>query len=106
MVPGRAAQSPCKWLQKTSRICRFRPGTTRDPMPPYVFGPFLLDASERRLLRDGRNVALTPKAIDLLCILVEHRGRLVTKEQLLQALWPSTFVQESNLNRCVSVLRK
>jgi Tol biopolymer transport system component/DNA-binding winged helix-turn-helix (wHTH) protein len=75
-------------------------------MPPYVFGPFLLDASERRLLRDGRTVALTPKAFDLLCILVEHSGRLMTKEQLLQALWPSTFVQESNLNHCVSVLRK
>lgn len=75
-------------------------------MPEYVFGPFLLDPSERRLLRDGRKIALTPKAFDLLCILVEHSARLVTKEQLLHTLWPSTFVEESNLNRCVSVLRK
>ena len=75
-------------------------------MPLYVFGPFLLDDSERRLLREGRIIALTPKALDLLCILVESSGRLVTKEQLLLALWPDTFVEESSLNRCVSVLRK
>ena len=72
-------------------------------MPPLAFGPFLLDATERRLLRDDQPVVLTPKAFDLLCLLVERNGHLVLKEDLLHALWPNTFVEEANLNRCVSV---
>jgi Tol biopolymer transport system component/DNA-binding winged helix-turn-helix (wHTH) protein len=92
---------------KNLQNCSFPPhGGEPTPVPPYTFGSFLLDPSERRLLRDGRPIALTPKAFDLLNILVEHSGHLVTKEHLLQTLWPRTFVEESNLNRCVSVLRK
>ena len=74
--------------------------------PPCAFGPFQLDPSEHRLLRDGRPVPLTPKVFDVLCVLVREHGRLVSKERLLEEVWPERFVDEANLNRCVSVLRK
>jgi len=63
----------------------------------YEFGPFPLDAEERLLLRDGEVVPLTPKAFDLLLALVEQRGHLPGKEELLKTVWPDTFVEEANL---------
>jgi len=72
----------------------------------YEFGPFRLNPPERLLLRDGQPVALPPKAYDLLVTLVAHTGRLVTKEELLKAVWPGTFVEEANLSYTVSLLRK
>jgi len=72
----------------------------------YDFGPYRLDAGERRLLRDGETVPLTPKAFDLLQVLVENRGHLLEKEELLKAVWPNTFVEEANLSVIVSHLRK
>jgi Tol biopolymer transport system component/DNA-binding winged helix-turn-helix (wHTH) protein len=70
------------------------------------FGPFELDASRRRLTRGGSPVALTPKAVDLLAVLVRRGGELVTKEDLLKEVWPDTAVEENNLARHVSMLRK
>jgi Tol biopolymer transport system component/DNA-binding winged helix-turn-helix (wHTH) protein len=70
------------------------------------FGPFLIDVRERVLLRDGQPVALTPKAFDLLAALVAQPGRLISKEDLLQTVWPETFVEESNLAYNVFALRK
>ena len=72
----------------------------------YEFGPFRLEATERLLLRAGQPVSLTPKAFDLLVHLVERQGRLVTKQELLTAVWPDTFVEEANLTYTVSALRK
>lgn len=72
----------------------------------YKFGQFRLDSSERLLLRGGRPVPLTPKTFDLLVYLVERQGRLVTKQELMTALWPDTFVEETNLTYTVSALRK
>lgn len=72
----------------------------------YEFGPFRLEVAERRLLRDGRPVQLTPKCFDLLVVLVESGGRLLGKEELLERLWPGQFVEESNLSFSVSTLRK
>ena len=72
----------------------------------YKFGCFQLDPSEHLLLRDGQTVALTPKTFDLLVFLVSHRGRLVTKDQILEAVWPESFVEEANLTVSVSALRK
>jgi DNA-binding winged helix-turn-helix (wHTH) protein len=72
----------------------------------YQFGPFRLDVAERRLLRDGEPIPLRLKVFDTLCVLVENAGRLVTKEDLLQAIWPDTAVEENNLNHNVSILRK
>ena len=66
----------------------------------------MLDRPRRLLLRDGAVVPLTPKAFDLLSLLIEHEGRLVSKETLMDRLWPDTTVEESNLAFQVSALRK
>jgi Tol biopolymer transport system component/DNA-binding winged helix-turn-helix (wHTH) protein len=72
----------------------------------HEFGRFRLDSAERLLLRSGQPVSLTPKAFDLLVYLVERHGRLVTKQELMRALWSETFVEEANLTYTVSALRK
>ncbi len=72
----------------------------------HEFGLFRLDSAERLLLREGQPVSLTPKAFDLLVYLVDHAGRLVTKQALMSALWPDSFVEEANLTFTVSALRK
>ena len=72
----------------------------------HEFGPFRLDSAERLLLRAGQQVALTPKAFDLLVYLVDRAGRLVTKQELMSALWPDSFVEEANLTFTMSALRK
>jgi adenylate cyclase len=72
----------------------------------YRFGPFELDGAEYRLLRDGVEVPLQLKAFETLCILVERAGRLLTKDDLLRQLWPGTIVEENNLNKNISMLRK
>lgn len=72
----------------------------------YSFGSFRLHPGERRLTRDGAVVALTGKTLDLLVLLVEQAGRLLTRAELIEALWPTTVVEEHNLTWNVSVLRK
>lgn len=72
----------------------------------YRFGPFELDPAEQRLTRDGRAIALAPKAFQTLLVLVRHAGRLVEKDDLLRAVWPNTSVEEIGLTRNISVLRK
>jgi pimeloyl-ACP methyl ester carboxylesterase/DNA-binding winged helix-turn-helix (wHTH) protein len=75
-------------------------------MPRYQFGPFQLDTAEHRLLRNGVEVQLQLKVFETLCVLVENAGRLLKKEDLLQKVWPDTVVEENNLNKNVSLLRK
>jgi pimeloyl-ACP methyl ester carboxylesterase/DNA-binding winged helix-turn-helix (wHTH) protein len=72
----------------------------------YRFGPFHLDVRERRLSRGCDVIPLRLKVFDTLLVLVENAGRLVTKQELLDAVWPETTVEENNLNHNVSVLRK
>jgi TolB-like protein/DNA-binding winged helix-turn-helix (wHTH) protein/Tfp pilus assembly protein PilF len=72
----------------------------------YEFGPFRLDPAERSLLRDGKAVPLTPKTFDLLLLLVQNRGHLLKKDDLIERVWPNTFVEEANLAQNVSALRK
>ena len=72
----------------------------------YVFGPFCLNPSERILLRDGDPIALTPKAFEILTILVRNSGHLVGKDKLMQEVWPDAFVEEANITQHVSMLRK
>ena len=72
----------------------------------YEFGPFLLNAGERLLLRDGQAITLTPKAFETLLLLVENGGHVLTKEEMLTRLWPDTFVEESNLTNNISLLRR
>lgn len=76
------------------------------PVDTFEFGPFSFDAASRLLLREGVGVPLTPKAADALCWLLAHRGRVLTKDALLQALWPDSFVEEANLSQTVYALRK
>jgi TolB-like protein/DNA-binding winged helix-turn-helix (wHTH) protein/Tfp pilus assembly protein PilF len=70
------------------------------------FGPFTLDLTDRFLLRDGQPVPLPPKTLETLIVLVQHQGRLVTKDELMKTLWPDSFVEETNLNHHVWTLRK
>jgi eukaryotic-like serine/threonine-protein kinase len=72
----------------------------------YCFGEFLLDTASRTLSRTGLPVSLTPKAFDVLLLLVQNPNRLITKEELLQAVWGGTFVEEGNLKQYISHLRK
>ena len=72
----------------------------------YAFGPFTLEPEERLFRRSGEVVALPPRAFDLLVALVRRAGRLVTKEDLLRAVWSDAFVEEANLSYTVSLLRK
>jgi DNA-binding winged helix-turn-helix (wHTH) protein len=72
----------------------------------FEFGDFRLDPSDCKLLSAGEPVALTPKAFDLLLLLIENRGRLIEKETLMKRLWPDAFVDEANLANNISLLRK
>jgi TolB-like protein/DNA-binding winged helix-turn-helix (wHTH) protein/Tfp pilus assembly protein PilF len=72
----------------------------------YDFGPFRLDVLKRRLLRDREVIRLTPKAFDLLLVLVEESGRTIEKDDLLDRVWPGTAVEENNLNQNITALRK
>jgi DNA-binding winged helix-turn-helix (wHTH) protein/Tfp pilus assembly protein PilF len=78
----------------------------RPPLSAYRFGPFRLNVTERILERDGERVPLTPKVIDTLIVLVENSGRVVTKEDLIKAVWSDVNVVESGLTRNISALRK
>lgn len=72
----------------------------------YQFGPFRLDPAQRLLFRGEDIIPLTPKAIETLLVLVEHRGQLLTKDELLRRVWPGTFVEEVTLAKNISTLRK
>ena len=74
----------------------------------YEFDAFRLDAKSHRLFRrqSGELVPLTPKAVELLLVLVQNKGHVVTKDQLLEAVWDNSFVEESNLSQTIFVLRK
>ena len=72
----------------------------------YKFGDFQLDPLRRVLMRNGEPLALNPKAFDVLLELVVNRGDVVTKEDLLERVWPGQFVEENNLTVHISALRK
>src|SRR2546428_9623609 len=72
----------------------------------YEFGPFRLDATERLLLRDEHLIPLTPKAFETFLVLVEHDGHVIDKDEMMKKVWPDTFVEEVNLAKNVSCLRK
>lgn len=72
----------------------------------YEFGRFRLKSAERILLREGELVPLTPKVFDILITLVENSGQVVSKDDLMKRVWPSTYVEEGNLTQNISLLRK
>jgi DNA-binding winged helix-turn-helix (wHTH) protein len=72
----------------------------------YEFGPFRLDPEKELLLRDNQAIPLAPKAFQVLLVLLRRKKELVTKNELLKAAWPDTFVEETNLSRNIFLLRK
>src|SRR6516164_2465520 len=72
----------------------------------YEFGPFVLDTAQHALLRNGEPVPLTPKTYDTLLVLVRNSGKMLSKEELMNTLWPDRFVEESNLTQQISMIRK
>jgi TolB-like protein/DNA-binding winged helix-turn-helix (wHTH) protein/Tfp pilus assembly protein PilF len=94
IIPGNASEGSGAG-ERTSRLERW-----------YEFGPFRLDTWEHALLRGGHVVSLEPKVFDLLKVMVQKNGRLIQKDELLKEVWPDSFVEEGNLNRNISILRK
>ena len=72
----------------------------------YEFDKFVLDPRERLLLADGKPVHLTDKVFDTLVVLIENNDRLVTKDEMMAAIWDESFVEESNLAKNISRLRR
>lgn len=81
-------------------------GSRNDSRHLYEFDGFRADPVRRRLSRGGEAVSLTPKAFSILLALLEKRGQVVPKEDLIQQIWPDTFVTEANLTQNISSLRK
>ena len=75
-------------------------------MGVYSFGAFRVDPAKRILLREGQPIALTPRAFDTLLALLEHRDRVVEKDELMRLVWGDTIVEEANLTQNVFTLRK
>src|SRR5215216_6225952 len=72
----------------------------------YLFDSFRVDVTERLLFKDNREVSLTPKVFDTLLVLLENSSHVMTKKELMQQVWPDSFVEENNLAQNISILRK
>ncbi len=72
----------------------------------FAFGEFRFDTTERTLWRNGEIVPLPPKAAEILALLIENSGQIVTRDDLLATVWKDTFVEEGNINYTISLLRK
>ena len=75
-------------------------------MSGYFFGPFQLDPTKRLLLRNGEIVQLTPKSLEILLMLIEHKGEILDKDQIIEHIWPDTTADDNNLTVNISSLRK
>jgi Tol biopolymer transport system component/DNA-binding winged helix-turn-helix (wHTH) protein len=96
--PQRETQKPSAFLsdaERASNSVRF-----------YDFDGYRIDTKRHLLMRDGEPIAIKPKALDMLLLLVRHPGRLLGKEELMNRLWPDTVVEEANLTQNVFVVRK
>ena len=81
--------------------------TETAPRPGYVFEGHTLDVATRRLRNDaGTDVPLSGKAFDVLCYLIEHRDRIVGKDELLSQVWAGRVVEENNLSQAIALLRR
>src|SRR5215813_3346992 len=76
------------------------------PKQFFEFGPFRIDTVKRLLLRDEEPITLKAKCFDTLLVLVEARGQVLEKDELMRRVWPDTIVEESNLTGYISTLRK
>ena len=71
----------------------------------YEFGPFRVDTRERQLTRNGEVVPLRPKVFDILLMLVQNSGHILTKDEVMNRVWSDTAVEEGNISRTISTLR-
>jgi DNA-binding winged helix-turn-helix (wHTH) protein len=83
-----------------------RPAGDQVESDQYSFGPFVLDPGARLLLRNGESVSIGPKAFDLLVFMVERRGQVISKDELLGGVWRESVVEEANLAQHISLLRR
>jgi len=72
----------------------------------YEFGCYRLDPEKELLLRDDETIPITPKAFQILLVLIRNKKQVVTKDDLMKTVWPDTFVEEANLSRNIFLLRK
>src|SRR5216683_7539826 len=72
----------------------------------FEFDQFRLDVTERLLLHEGTPLALPPKAFDILLALVQQSGHVLEKRELIEIVWPDTFIEENNLTQYISALRR
>ena len=72
----------------------------------YEFGPYRVDPEKELLLRDNEAIPLAPKAFQVLLVLIRNKTEIVTKDELLKAVWSDTFVEETNLSRNIFLLRR
>ena len=91
-----------KYLLKST----FNLVTASPPKLLYEFGEFRLDVEKHRLLRDGEIVSVTPKAVEILSVLIQRRGELVERSELMNSVWGDVAVEEGNLTVTISMLRK
>ena len=83
------------------------PGVLDEPRRElYEFGPFRVDADKEELFRDGLPVLLTPKGFQILLVLVRRGGEIASKDEIMKAVWPDTFVEETNLTRNIFSIRR
>ncbi|MCM3903209.1 MAG: winged helix-turn-helix domain-containing protein [Pyrinomonadaceae bacterium] len=82
--------------------------STQPPTQQYIyeFDDFRVDTARRLLLQADRELTLTPRIFDALLYLVQHQGRVIPKEELMEAIWPNAFVEENNLPQSISALRR
>ena len=98
---------------RAAKVAYNRTPTVATPVAPvldgdflYSFGPYVLDPVRRVLRRAGITVSLRPKTVEVLLVLVEHRAEILAKDILLQLAWPDSVVEENNLARHISTLRR
>jgi TolB-like protein/cytochrome c-type biogenesis protein CcmH/NrfG len=72
----------------------------------YEFGPFRLDLEERLLSHEGETIPLAPKIFETLVLLIENKGRILNKEEMMKRLWPDRYVEEANVSQNIFMLRK
>ena len=77
-----------------------------DRLVEYRFGAFTLDGAGRRLLRNGEEIPLRPKSLDVLRYLVEHPGQVISRVRLLRAAWPGVVVSDDSVTQCLVEIRR
>jgi DNA-binding response OmpR family regulator len=98
--------SRVKELEETISRVKQLQGLLRSDTHVYEFGPFCLEAAERRLLRNGEMIPLTAKVFDLLLLLVQNSGHLIEKEEIMREVWFDSIVEDNNLTVSMSTLRR